>query len=106
MDPTGLFDVPRYCESPVLSIQHPGKEYKGLQVDMAKIPIMKNEELQNLIDAAALIFDFSKIGKGMGEGAKKLTNPELRAQARMVDKSHNMKKKAELIRGMREKKRS
>jgi hypothetical protein len=93
-DPSVVYTIPRYCEHPNLSIQHPGTEIKGLQVKMDEVQTMGTDELQDFIDAAALIFDFSKVGT---EDMPKLNKPAKAALERVNSKAQNIPKKMQLL---------
>ncbi len=92
-DPSDVFSTKRYCEHTALSLQYPGVQIKGLQVKMDETPKMGRKELQDFIDAAALIFDFSKIG---AENMPKLNKPAKAALERVNQKAQNTSKKNQL----------
>jgi hypothetical protein len=91
----------------VLSIQHPGKVYKGLQVDMTKIPTLNTGELQNFIDTAALIMNIATIDhtKGGTCPCGKFNDPEEKAWTRMMKKSNNPGMKEKFRKALETKKR-
>jgi hypothetical protein len=60
---------------------------------MNEIQKMGNDELQDFIDAAALIFDFGKVE----EQQQKLNKPARAALERLDNKSKNLPKQAELL---------
>lgn len=81
-DPATKFTTKLYCEHPMLSLQHPGDVVKMLKVlDPSKIQTMTTDMLQDFLDAAAVVFDFST--------CRPTTAPEREAVARLQERALN-----------------